>query len=114
MITLKATVKPLEDAIMQVDDEHLCLHVFVSGKVQGVFFRAYTRDKALELGLTGWVRNLSDGRVEVMAEGPKEKLEQLLQWLKTKGSPLSRVEQVNYEWLKPTGTFKSFEIAPTL
>lgn len=90
------------------------LHAYVSGKVQGVFFRAYTRDKALALGITGWVRNLRDGRVEVTAEGPKEALEQLLHWLKTEGSPLSRVDNVEYEWLDATGEFRSFGIAPTL
>ncbi len=94
-------------------NDFIRLHAFVSGKVQGVFFRAYTRDKAKSLGLTGWVRNLKDGRVEVMAEGPKKSLDLFLEWLKTKGSPMSRVETVEHQWLAASGEFSSFEIIPT-
>ncbi len=54
------------------------VHIFVSGKVQGVFFRSSTRDKAKHLGLTGWVRNLEDGRVEAVLEGDKEHIEKMV------------------------------------
>ena len=57
------------------------MHCFVSGKVQGVFFRYGTKLKAQKLGLTGWVKNLSDGRVELIACGEKEQVEQLHKWL---------------------------------
>lgn len=55
-------------------------HVLVSGKVQGVFFRSSTKDKAEELGLSGWVRNLSDGRVEAVFEGEKEDVDKMVEW----------------------------------
>ena len=63
----------------------------VSGKVQGVWFRASARDQAVALGLRGFARNLPDGRVEVLAVGDAEALEQLAQWLRL-GPPLARVD----------------------
>lgn len=78
------------------------LHVFVSGRVQGVFYRAYTQERAQSLGLVGWVRNLPDGRVEVAAEGNVEKLKTLLEWIH-KGSPASRVERVDEAWEPASG-----------
>lgn len=65
----------------------------VSGKVQGVFFRASTREQALELGLSGHAINLDDGRVEVVAEGAGEAVEALASWLR-RGPPMARVEGV--------------------
>ncbi len=56
------------------------VHVFISGKVQGVFFRSSTKEKARELGLTGWVRNLDDGRVEAVFEGEKEAVGKMADW----------------------------------
>jgi acylphosphatase len=85
------------------------LHVFVSGRVQGVFFRARTRDRALELGLTGWVRNLADGRVEAMFEGEDADLEAALSWCR-EGPPRSRPEEVEASWTDGTGEFGSFEV----
>ena len=73
------------------------LHAFISGRVQGVFFRSSTRAKAEELGLRGWARNLADGRVEVMAEGDEESLKKLLEWLH-KGPPEAVVKDVKYEF----------------
>lgn len=67
--------------------------IFVSGKVQGVFYRKYTRAAGAQIGVTGWVRNLPDGRVEIMAEGTESQLAQLQQWCH-KGSPSSRVAGV--------------------
>ncbi|MGE4551723.1 MAG: acylphosphatase [Desulfovibrionaceae bacterium] len=69
------------------------LHAVVTGKVQGVYFRAWTRDAALSLGLTGWVRNLPDGNVETVALGPAEVLERFRAMLR-QGPPLARVGQV--------------------
>ncbi|MHA1820560.1 MAG: acylphosphatase [Promethearchaeota archaeon] len=71
------------------------LHVYVSGRVQGVFFRASTKHMADSLGLRGFVRNLDDGRVEVEAYGDKESLEELLKWLH-KGPRWARVDDVQY------------------
>jgi len=76
--------------------EKLCIHFFISGKVQGVWFRASTQDKAKELGLTGWARNLADGRVEVIACGEADKINALHEWLK-QGPPLAKVSEVTRE-----------------
>jgi acylphosphatase len=73
------------------------LHAVVSGRVQGVGFRASAQQGAQRLGLAGWVRNLADGRVELEAEGPPEILDQLLAWLR-KGPSLGRVDSVEADW----------------
>jgi acylphosphatase len=70
-----------------------CRHYRVSGRVQGVFFRATTREKARTLGLTGWVRNLADGRVEAVACGESTQLELLEEWLRH-GPELAKVDSV--------------------
>ena len=70
-----------------------CLHSWVSGRVQGVFFRAATCEEAARLGLKGWVRNLRDGRVEVLACGEDSALELFQQWLR-EGPDMARVEHV--------------------
>jgi len=67
---------------------------FISGRVQGVWFRESTRRKALDLGLNGCATNLADGRVEVLAEGPDTILDELAEWLK-KGPPMARVSSVD-------------------
>ncbi|MGB7295808.1 MAG: acylphosphatase [Candidatus Aminicenantales bacterium] len=84
-------------------------HVFVSGRVQGVFFRDHTRRWAASLGLTGWVKNLWDGRVEVLAEGEKENLEALIAKLK-QGPPAAAVENVAVSWEDPQNEFCDFRI----
>lgn len=84
-------------------------HIFISGRVQGVFFRAYTRDKALELGLKGWVRNMRDGRVEAVLEGEKKKVEEMLKWCH-EGSPYATVKYVEVHWEEPAGDMRSFEV----
>ncbi|MFH1588440.1 MAG: acylphosphatase [Candidatus Diapherotrites archaeon] len=84
------------------------IHGFVSGSVQGVFFRLHTTQKANELGLTGWVKNLPDGRVEFLAEGKEEKLNELISFLH-KGSPSAEVHKVEFEWKKATNEFKEFK-----
>jgi acylphosphatase len=84
-------------------------HVVVSGRVQGVFFRASTRDKANELDLNGWVRNLRDGRVEAVFEGPKDRVELMLKWCE-KGPPHADVTNVETSWEKPENDLAGFEI----
>ena len=74
----------------------------VSGNVQGVGYRAYAQRKAQELGLSGYAENLSDGRVEVVAEGPREALEHLLHLLR-QGPRLARGDQVEVQWSEATG-----------
>jgi len=85
------------------------LHALVHGYVQGVNFRWYTRQQANHLGLSGYVRNRADGSVEVVAEGPRESLEQLLAWLH-QGPSLASVERVDVSWEELTREFSSFEV----
>ena len=68
-------------------------HVFVEGLVQGVGFRYHTQKKGTALGLTGWVRNLTDGRVEILVEGPADSIEQFMKWV-GKGPSSAQVESV--------------------
>lgn len=84
-------------------------HVFVSGLVQGVFFRSTTEEMATLLGLKGWVKNTKDGKVELLIEGEKEKIEEMIKWLH-KGPPLARVEKVDIEWQEFKGEFNEFKI----
>ena len=87
------------------------LTAWVRGRVQGVGFRWWTRSRGLELGLVGTATNLRDGRVEVVAEGPRRACDTLLQWLaeepSTKGRPGS-VDGVAHRWSAPAGAFKGF------
>lgn len=86
------------------------VHVFISGHVQGVFFRDHTRRWASQLGLRGWVKNLWDGRVEVVAEGEEERIRDLLAQL-NEGPPGARVEKVDVAWEEYKGEFPDFRIA---
>lgn len=85
------------------------IHLQIQGRVQGVWFRATAREKALELGLTGWVRNLPDRQVELIAEGPRNALDAMVDWCRV-GPPLARVEDVKIERGQATDTFASFEV----
>jgi len=87
-------------------------HMIVHGRVQGVFFRYSAKDAADSLGVTGWVRNRRDNTVEVMAEGEKEKVEELVKWCRH-GPPHARVAGVDAEWEEPTGEFDHFAVART-
>jgi acylphosphatase len=84
-------------------------HVYVSGRVQGVFFRAFVSEKAMDLGLTGWVRNLPDGRVEAVFEGEEEQIKETIARCR-EGPPHSVVRDVNVTFEKPTGKFSSFVV----
>ena len=83
-------------------------HVFVSGTVQGVFFRATTRERAAEFGVDGWVRNLDDGRVEAVFEGPAAAVEAMVEWCH-EGSDRARVDDVEVTYDDPEGP-EGFEI----
>jgi acylphosphatase len=85
------------------------LRAMVSGRVHGVFFRAFVESRALELNLTGYVRNLPDGTVEVRAEGERHRLEKLVAYL-GKGPPAARVAKVETDWTEYSGTFKDFRV----
>ena len=84
-------------------------HLFISGRVQGVFFRSNTRKRALELGLTGWVRNLRDGRVEALVEGEESEIQKIIEWCHT-GPPYASVDRVEVYWEESTGEFQTFSI----
>lgn len=75
-------------------------HVFVSGTVQGVYYRANTRDTARENGVDGWVKNLENGRVEAVFEGPDDAVEAMVEWCHT-GSPAAEVDDVTVEYEEP-------------
>ena len=83
-------------------------HVYVSGHVQGVFYRATTRDTAREHAVDGWVRNLDDGRVEAVFEGPESAVEGMVEWCHT-GSPAAAVDDVDVAYEEPRG-LDGFEI----
>jgi acylphosphatase len=85
------------------------VHAFVSGRVQGVFFRDFTMNSARSLGLKGLARNMSDGRVEVIAEGDRDALMKLAERLK-KGSTYARVDKVDVRWEEFMGEFQDFRI----
>jgi acylphosphatase len=84
-------------------------HVFISGEVQGVYFRDYTRRKAQVLGLSGWVRNGWDGRVEAVFEGEAKAVQQAVDWCHI-GSPSAQVDNVEASYEEPTGEFDGFRI----
>lgn len=84
-------------------------HVFVEGRVQAVSYRYWVLRQAQALRLTGWVKNLEDGRVEAVFEGPKGKVEMMLEKCK-KGSMLAKVKHIDVIWEKATEEFTSFEI----
>jgi acylphosphatase len=84
-------------------------HVYVSGQVQGVFFRDSTREKAEQLGLAGWVQNLPDGRVEALFEGPPEKVREMVQWCE-QGPSHAAVEEVETEFDAAQGDLTGFEV----
>lgn len=82
-----------------------CMRCYVSGKVQGVWYRASTKEQAVKLGITGWARNLADGRVEVFACGEEKQLEQLFSWLK-QGPEHAQVDEClreNVSWQEYDG-----------
>ena len=85
------------------------IRAVVYGRVQGVFFRAYTVEEAARLGLAGWVRNRRDGTVECFAQGPEGAIEEFIQFLH-RGSPASRVDRVEVHDEKPDPDIRSFKV----
>ncbi len=84
-------------------------HVYITGRVQGVNFRYYTRQQAARMGLNGWVRNLRDGRVEVVIEGKKPLVDQMLAWC-DHGPPSARVDRIEVEWEGISERMNDFKI----
>jgi acylphosphatase len=85
------------------------VQIVVSGRVQGVFFRAAAAQEARGLGLRGWVRNLPDGRVQIRAEGGRRNLEMLIAWAH-QGPPAARVMEVEVEWCEYGAQWRDFEL----
>jgi acylphosphatase len=85
------------------------VHLIIHGFVQGVFYRASTCDTAMKLGLKGWVRNLPDGNVEAVFEGPIAKLHKAVEWCQ-EGPPGARVTKIDQEWADYSGEFSGFEV----
>jgi acylphosphatase len=83
--------------------------IFVSGRVQGVFFRDHTQKGASSLGLTGWVRNLLDGRVEILVEGEEDKIQMLIAKVK-QGFPMARVDNLDITSQEFLGEFSDFKV----
>jgi acylphosphatase len=90
------------DMSRQESEERVRAHVHVSGRVQGVFFRATTRETAQEHAIDGWVQNLADGRVEAVFEGPEPAVESMIDFCH-EGSEAARVEDVSVEYEETTG-----------
>ena len=84
-------------------------HIFISGLVQGVFFRAYAQREANKRIVKGWVRNLRDGRVEVLVEGEEDAVNKLVEYCR-RGSYHARVENVTITWEEYKGDFQDFKI----
>lgn len=81
----------------------------IQGKVQGVFFRASMREQARARGLGGWVKNMPDGTVEAVVEGPREEVEDLIDWAK-EGPSAAQVDNVMVEWKSNSGDHQTFEV----
>ena len=89
--------------------DRLRAHVTIDGRVQGVNFRAATREQARSSGVEGWVRNLDDGRVEAVFEGPTTAVKRMVSWCYGGPRP-ARVDRVDVEWEQPTGQERGFRI----
>ena len=85
--------------------------IVVTGIVQGVAYRQSTAMEARRLLLAGWVRNLPDGRVEAMAEGPRARVEALVAWC-WRGPPAARVSGVAVSWMEAAGDLQGFDVVP--
>lgn len=83
--------------------------VIISGRVQGVFFRAHTRDFARKFGVKGWVKNRPDGKVEALFEGDEEDVKAVIDWCND-GPPAAAVSDVNVRWDDYKGEFKGFDV----
>ncbi len=89
------------------------VHIWVNGRVQAVGFRAFVHQNAMQIGVTGWVRNVGSDTVEAVAEGSKQQLDQFIDMVK-RGPSISRVDDSREEWEKATGEFQSFSMVSSI
>ncbi len=89
--------------------DHVRVHVIISGRVQGVFFRMETQRAARRLGVTGWVRNLPDGTVEAVLEGSRSQVDAMLDWCR-QGPPSARVDDLRIQEQSAAGEFEGFDV----
>jgi len=82
----------------------------ITGRVQGVFYRASAQEEAMRLGLCGEIRNLPDGAVEAVVEGPRERIEEFIAWCR-RGPPGAQVKNVGVRWSAAQGAFRTFRVA---
>ncbi|MGD8403665.1 MAG: acylphosphatase [Anaerolineales bacterium] len=94
---------------MTNQDENTRVHVWVNGRVQGVGFRAFVQQNAIQIGVTGWVRNVGYDTVEAVAEGSKEQTDDFLRMVR-RGPLASRVNDSREEWERGTGEFNTFRV----
>jgi len=95
--------------MIHMEEIHIKAHIFVEGKVQGVFYRSWVKKMAEELRLNGWVKNLDDGRVEAVFEGPRDKVDELVELCK-QGSDNAKVTHVDVIFEEPENTYVQFVI----
>jgi acylphosphatase len=93
-----------------VSDRKTRAHIFVTGKVQGVYFRQNTKQVATRHNVTGWVRNLPDGRVEAVLEGDQMAVNEVIEWCHV-GPPKASVQDVKVKFEKYTGEFVDFSVS---
>jgi acylphosphatase len=109
MINRSRTTSKSSQNSREKGGDFLRAQVIVHGIVQGVFFRASTREEAICVGVGGWVKNLPDGTVQALFEGEKKKVEAVVAWCH-KGPPGARVEKVDISWEPYKGEYKQFDI----
>ena len=98
---------------MKYQDEIVRVHAWVQGRVQAVGFRAFVQQNALQIGVTGWVRNVGYDTVEAIAEGNKEQIDRFLQMV-NRGPLGSRVDKSRKEWEQVTGEFEAFRVKASM
>jgi len=104
-----ASANPVDGGASGPGIEKARARVLVSGRVQGVFFRAFAKEEALRLNLGGWISNLAEGDVELLLEGDRGALDQMIEWCR-KGPVRARVERVSVEWTEYRGEFPEFSV----
>jgi acylphosphatase len=102
-------MESFSEGTARAGSEKMRAHIYISGRVQGVYFRRNTVNQALQLGLKGWVRNLADRRVETVVEGNEENIKEFIRWCH-KGPPLAIVRGVEVSKQRPRGEFQTFRV----